>query len=162
MSTTIQVRPATLADVSAMAQVHVDGWAETYRGLLADHILDDPDFVPSREHQWTTALTDPRFTSHRTAVAEEGDRIIGLAMAGPTADQQEPLHLYVLYVLARWHGSGAGTGLLDAVLARDEPATLWVASPNPRAQAFYRKHGFQPDGAEKVEDGLKEIHMTRQ
>ncbi|WP_337993494.1 GNAT family N-acetyltransferase [Arthrobacter agilis] len=162
MSETIQVRPAQLTDVSAMARVHVEAWAETYRGLLADHILDDPTFRSARERQWTTALTDPRFSSHRVAVAEEGDVLVGIAMSGPTSDGSDALHLYVLYVLQQWHGSGAGADLLEAVLPPDEAATLWVADPNPRAQAFYRKHRFEPDGIEKVEDDLKEIHLTRE
>jgi predicted GNAT family N-acyltransferase len=38
---------------------------------------------------------------------------------------------------------------------------LWVADPNPRAQAFYRKHGFVADGAAQVEDGVREIRMVR-
>lgn len=161
MSEEIRVRPAQLADVPAMAVVHVDAWAETYRGLLADQVLEDPAFFSARERQWTTALTDVRFSSYRVAVAEQGNVIIGIAMSGPTADEFEVLHLYVLYVLRQWHGSGVGSNLLEAVLAPCEAATLWVADPNPRAQAFYRKYRFEADGVEKVEDNLKEIHMVR-
>ncbi len=144
-----------------MAQVIVQAWGETYRGLISDHILDDPEFTPARERQWTTVLTDPRFIAHRVAVAEINGSIVGVAMSGPGASGSDPLQLYVLYVLKQCHGSGAGTTLLEAVLAPGEAATLWVADPNPRAQAFYRKHGFQPDGLEKVEDDLPMIHMIR-
>ncbi|MFC3299343.1 GNAT family N-acetyltransferase [Arthrobacter agilis] len=161
MSETSRVRPAQLVDVPAIAQVHVDAWAETYRGLIADQILDDPTFFSARERQWTTALTDPRFSSHRVAVAEQGDLITGIAMSGPTAEEPDVLHLCVLYLLRQWHRSGSGTDLLEAVLAPGEAATLWVADPNPRAQAFYRKHRFEADGVEKVEDDLKEVHMVR-
>jgi hypothetical protein len=42
-----------------------------------------------------------------------------------------------------------------------EPAALWVADPNPRAQAFYRKHGFAADGTARSEDGVQEIRMAR-
>ena len=45
-----------------------------------------------------------------------------------------------------------------------EPTTragLWVAGPNPGAQAFYRKHDFMIDGAAKVEDGVRELRMVR-
>jgi len=38
---------------------------------------------------------------------------------------------------------------------------LWVADPNPRAQAFYAKHGFVPDGTVRVDDGVREVRMTR-
>ncbi|KRE71618.1 GNAT family N-acetyltransferase [Arthrobacter sp. Soil762] len=43
----------------------------------------------------------------------------------------------------------------------DDSAALWVADPNPRAQAFYRKHGFVADGTVNVEDGVREIRMVR-
>jgi hypothetical protein len=41
------------------------------------------------------------------------------------------------------------------------PATLWVADPNPRAQAFYRKNGFVADGTVKTEDDVREVRMVR-
>jgi hypothetical protein len=59
------------------------------------------------------------------------------------------------------HGTGAGSALLEAVVDPEESAALWVADPNPRAQAFYRKHGFVADGAAQVEDGMREIRMVR-
>lgn len=33
--------------------------------------------------------------------------------------------------------------------------------PYPRAQAFYRKHGFVPDMTSKIDDGVREIRMVR-
>jgi ribosomal protein S18 acetylase RimI-like enzyme len=69
--------------------------------------------------------------------------------------------LYVLYVQAADHGTGAGLALLDAVVDPKESAALWVADPNPRAQAFYRKHGFVADGTAQVEDGVREIRIVR-
>jgi predicted GNAT family N-acyltransferase len=67
----------------------------------------------------------------------------------------------VLYVVASAHGSGAGAALLDAVIDPHESAALWVADPNPRAQAFYRRHGFVADGSVQVDDGVREIRMVR-
>jgi hypothetical protein len=54
-----------------------------------------------------------------------------------------------------------GKALLDAVVAPGETAALWVADPNPRAQAFYRKHVFVPDGVSQTEDNVREIRMVR-
>ena len=45
----VVVRAPQLADVPAMARVLVQSWRETYRGLMADAVLDDPEFVPARE-----------------------------------------------------------------------------------------------------------------
>jgi GNAT superfamily N-acetyltransferase len=162
-SRTPEVRPARIDDIPAMARVHVRSWQQTYRGLMSDEILDDPGFVSRRERLWTAALSDERYANHRVAVAEHCGKVVGIAMAGPpTADDSSlALHLYVLYLLDAHHGSGAGSELLEAVLGPTESASLWVADPNPRAQAFYSKHGFRPDGTYRVEDGVREIRMSR-
>ncbi|WP_207205383.1 GNAT family N-acetyltransferase [Microbacterium protaetiae] len=161
----VRIRPAVADDAAGMARVHVETWRETYRGLMRDEVLDRPGFEASRHKFWTAAITDPRFARNRIAVAHRGDELIGIAMAGPPmdagADASWSAQLYVLYVYAAHHGSGAGGGLLDAVIDPGEPAALWVADPNPRAQAFYRKHGFAPDGTSKVDDGVGEIRMVR-
>jgi GNAT superfamily N-acetyltransferase len=84
-------------------------------------------------------------------------------MSGPPLDAGAAWarQLYVLYVHAADHGTGAGPALLEAVVDPEEPAALWVADPNPRAQAFYRRHGFAADGAAQVEGGVREIRMVR-
>lgn len=146
-----------------MARVNVRSWRETYRGLMPDRVLDDPGFESARERFWTAILTEDRYRACRAAVAERGGEIIGIALAGPAEDPASPwrMQLYVLYVVAAEHGTGAGAALLDAVVDPHEPALLWVADPNPRAQAFYRKHGFVRDGVVQVEDGVREIRMVR-
>jgi GNAT superfamily N-acetyltransferase len=159
-----EVRPARVEDVSAMARVHVLSWQQAYRGLMSDEILDDPTFVSRRERLWTAALSDERYASYRVAVAEHCGEVVGIAMAGPPLgddDSSSAAHLDVLYLLDAHHGSGAGTELLEAVIGPAESASLWVADPNPRAQAFYRKHGFRPDGMFRLEHGIREIHMSR-
>ena len=147
-----------------MARVHVETWRETYRGIMRDEVLDRPGFVASRTRFWTAALTDPHFARNRAAVAELDGEIIGIAMSGPPmdadADPAWTAQLYLIYVYAAHHGTGAGSRLIDAVLP-DEPASLWVADPNPRAQSFYRKNGFVADGATKVDDGVREVRMVR-
>lgn len=162
MSAAPTVRTAVPSDAAAMARVHVASWRSTYRGLMPDAMLDDPGFVARREGFWTTALTDERFAANRVAVAVDDGAVVGIAMSGPVADADPGVrHLYVLYLLDGHHGSGAGSALLDAVIEPTEPAVLWVADPNPRAQAFYRKRGFVADGVEQVEDGVREIRMVR-
>jgi GNAT superfamily N-acetyltransferase len=163
VTSSLTVRPAQVEDVAHMARVNVRCWQETYRGLMSDVVLDDPGLVAARERFWTAALTDERYHENRTAVAERDGRLVGIAMSGPPlgAAAAWARQLYVLYVYAADHGTGAGRALLEAVLDPAESAVLWVADPNPRAQAFYRKHGFVADGATQVEDGVHEIRMAR-
>jgi predicted GNAT family N-acyltransferase len=130
---------------------------------MPDAVLDDPGFPAARERFWTAALTDRRYRENRTAVAEREGRLIGVAMSGPPLDaaSQWARQLYVLYVVTAEHGTGAGRALLQAVMDPAESAAVWVADPNPRAQTFYRKHGFVADGTAQVDDGVREIRMVR-
>jgi GNAT superfamily N-acetyltransferase len=159
----VSVRPARIDDVAQMARVVVRCWQETYRGLMPDAVLDDPGLPAARERFWATVLTDDRYRENRVAVAERAGGLVGIAMSGPPLDAGATWarQLYVLYVYAADHGTGAGPALLEAVIDPQEPASLWVADPNPRAQAFYRKHGFVPDGTAQLEDGVREIRMVR-
>ena len=50
---------------------------------------------------------------------------------------------------------------MNAVVDPAESVALWVVDPNPRAHAFYRKHGFVADGTAQFEDGVREIRMVR-
>jgi GNAT superfamily N-acetyltransferase len=163
VGSSLTVRPARVEDVAQMARVNVRCWQETYRGLMTDAVLDDPGLPAARERFWTGALTDKRYRANRVAVAERDGDLIGIAMSGPGLDAEAawPRQLYVLYVYAADHGTGAGRALLEAVVDPAEPAALWVADPNPRAQAFYRKHGFVADGSAKSEHGVREIRMVR-
>jgi GNAT superfamily N-acetyltransferase len=146
-----------------MARVNVRCWQETYRGLMPDAVLDDPGFVAARERFWTAALTDGRYRANRAAVAERGGELVGIAMSGLPldADAAWDRQLYILYVLKADHGTGAGPALLEAVVDPAEAVALWVADPNPRAQAFYRRHGFVADGASQVDGGVREVRMVR-
>ena len=146
-----------------MARVNVRCWQETYRGLMSDAELDDPGFLAVRERFWTAALTEEGHRENRVAVAERDGELIGIAMSGSALDAgaAEARQLYVLYVYVADHGTGAGPALLEAVVDPEESVALWVADPNPRAQAFYRKHGFIADGAAQIEGGLRVIRMVR-
>lgn len=146
-----------------MAAVHVRSWQETYRGLMSAKILDDPRLVSRRERFWDAVLSDDKRPENRIAVAEHDGEIVGIAFSGVPLDDDWPwaIQLYVLYLLSAFHGSGASIELLEAVVPPTENAGLWVADPNPRAQAFYRKQGFRSDSTSQVKDEVREIRMTR-
>ena len=74
-------------------------------------------------------------------------------LAGLDLDAASTLHAVVM--------SKKAPALLKAVVNPEESVALWVADPNPRAQAFYRKHGFVADGAAQAEGGMREIRMVR-
>ncbi|WP_298462393.1 GNAT family N-acetyltransferase [uncultured Cellulomonas sp.] len=162
MDSEVVVRSARLDDAFALARVHVGTWRETYRGVMRDVVLEAPDFIARREQFRTTVLSDARFDGG-VAVAERDDEIVGIALAGPATgdDARRVTQLYVLYTYLAVHGSGVGSALLAAVFNERTSSALWVAEPNSRAHAFYRKHGFVRDGTIKVDDGVLEVRMVR-
>lgn len=157
------VRPAEASDLDALVALHVATWKEAYTHLLPDGFFDD-EHTRQRRAMWTRILEDD--SPERIArVAADGDRLVGLAMSGPSmsvSGEEVPRErqLYMLYVLAAEYGTGAGQALFDAVIGAD-PAVLWVAKENPRAIAFYRRNGFEFDGVEQIDPGAPAITDAR-
>lgn len=82
-----------------MAKVHVDSWQETYHDSMPHDVLYAPDFLERRKQLWNSLFTEDNQEKHKVAVAELDGRIVGIAMAGPSKDEdrQGELELFVLY-----------------------------------------------------------------
>jgi len=158
------LRTATPDDAETVPRLHLAAWRESYGHLLP------AEFFETRE-----AAMDERIERHREALAgsyqpvlahDAGGELVGMAFAAPSRDEDAPcgLELQLIYALQRVHGTGVGQALLDAVIGK-EVAYLWVLEDNPRAQAFYRRNGFAPDGKRELLpaewEELPEIRMVR-
>jgi ribosomal protein S18 acetylase RimI-like enzyme len=105
------------------------------------------------EQQQAAELGDPQIT---TLMAEVDDRLAGFAqlrLGRPPAcvSGPAPIELWRFYVDRPFHGRGVSQALMAGVLAtaRERHAdTLWLGvwERNERAQAFYRKCGFEDVG----------------
>jgi GNAT superfamily N-acetyltransferase len=94
-----------------------------------------------------------------TYVAEIDDAFAGYCyVAAPSREADlgpEAAELVAMYVDPdRWR-EGVGKALMEAALERlaglpYEDAVLWTFKENDRAIAFYERHGWRPDGAEKI------------
>jgi len=116
--------------------------------------------VIDREVRWRDRLVSGART---IALAESGTTLIGVVSWGQSASADAPaLELKSLYVDAGHRGSGVAAALMDRAIGA-LPAHLWVFETNPRAQAFYAKHGFLFDGHRKVDivTGLWERRFVR-
>jgi ribosomal protein S18 acetylase RimI-like enzyme len=158
---TFTVRLAVPSDADGAGRVHAQAWREAYRGILSDEwiaaVSDD-----ERIARWEKILNEPNAATQW--VAEDGGRIVGFAASGPARDEVSvrELELWSMYVLESHQRRGIATALADAAIG-DHPASLWVVAQNTRAQAFYRRLGFEPDGAESVFEAwdVAELRMTR-
>ena len=141
----LRVRPASVDDARGIAEVHVQAWREAYARHLPAEFLRALTVEP-RVDRWAAIIADDVTDVH---IAESGGRIVGWATAGDGRDDDRPVRreLEGIYVLAELYGTGAGALLLDAAIGTGD-AYLWMMDDNPRAEAFYRRHGFARDGRE--------------
>ena len=68
-----------------------------------------------------------------------------------------------LFVEPAFHSAGIGGALLDYAVTQLEANELWALEKNRRAIAFYARHGFEPTGEKRLEEGTKEylIRLAR-
>ena len=164
------IREATADDAEAIGRMHYASWREAYGPLLPDGFFS-AEGEAGRVERWRRILAEPPAEASTLRIAVRGDEVVGLASAGPARpnDTAGPpvrdRELWALYVRANEYGTGLAHELLTAVLPDDVPAELWVFEANPRARAFYAKHGFAPDGARHVFGpdlgGQPEIRLVR-
>ena len=140
----------------AVARVHVRAWQVAYRNLLPDDYLNSlkPE---DRAQRYTFGGTDPREPMTTVAVDERGT-IRGFATTCAARDADVPGHgeLAAIHVDPDCWGRGVGvallasarTFLLDSGFRR---AILWVLVGNTRAERFYMKDGWTPDGVQRTD-----------
>ncbi|WP_433759832.1 N-acetyltransferase family protein [Nocardia sp. CA-135398] len=156
-----RIAPLTAEYVHGVAECHIACWREAYRGLVPDHILDAFE-VERRAEQWERVRVRNPGCAY---VALVDDEVIGFSCASAARDEAPvtPTELNALYVRAAWYGTGVAHDLISAAVPPDIPCSLWVFEKNPRAQAFYRKHGFELDGTSRIEafTPAVEVRMVR-
>ncbi|MBG6183465.1 GNAT superfamily N-acetyltransferase [Arthrobacter sp. CAN_A214] len=83
----------------------------------------------------------------RSWLAFDADGVpVAIATSGPGRDADRPdFELHHIYTLNRTHGSGLGQRLITTAIG-EKPAYLWILEGNPRAERFYARNGFIPDG----------------
>lgn len=161
------IREARASDLGAAARVRARCWRESFAGVLPDDVLDNADaWAPEVARGWASELR-ARGATYWLGVDADGE-IVGIAHADAAVEADAPasVELRTLYVLERAKGSGLAKALLHRALVDDLAAHLWVIEGNERAIRFYRKRGFEPDGA--VRDiqpgwpGGRQLRMVRQ
>jgi ribosomal protein S18 acetylase RimI-like enzyme len=146
------IRPATPKDAQRLAEIHVSAWQAAYRGQLDDEYLDGLK-VDDRLEQHRRSLKEQR-ADWRTWLAEDGGRVVGFAVTGPSEDadaERTTAEVYAIYLEPDRVGTGLGRDLFSHAVTdlRErgfDAITLWVLETNERARRFYEAAGWKPDG----------------
>lgn len=156
------VRPAVVADATAITDAHLTGWQHAYRGLLPDKLLDGLD-RQRRTDSWKDLLggDDPN-----TLVAEVDGEVVGFSNYGPARhDTVEWGELYAIYVHPVHWGGGHGRQLIEAVESAlvalgYGKAHLWVLDGNRGARDFYERQGWVLNQAAELRDDIGGTTVT--
>jgi L-amino acid N-acyltransferase YncA len=132
---TVRVRGAAIADAAAIAQVHVDTWRTTYKGIMTDESLASLSY-DQRQQTWEAAIRSPVRSTVLVAEDDSG-QVVGFASCGAARGENEfEGELYAIYVTQSAQGKGIGRELSNSV-ARDLKARgfnsmlVWVLADNP-------------------------------
>jgi GNAT superfamily N-acetyltransferase len=157
-----QLREARPADAEDYVRCHVDCLAETYAAIMPPAFVEDqrrriPERIVATRAAWSSGHQPDQRPTRSWLALDENGAAVGVASSGegqqpweaelgapepPTACQLDHI-----YTLSRTHGTGLGQALLDLAIG-DHEACLWILHGNRRAQRFYLRNGFCPDGVE--------------
>ena len=146
----IALRLASTADCAAVAAVHARARSAYYRGRVPDQEL--AEYAGTLPARYQEVMARPGMT---VRCAEQDAVVVGVTVAGadrePGARQAGIARLYQIQVEPSCWRHGVGSRLMAACV-RDWQAAgigharLDVWEHNARAQAFYARHGWRPDG----------------
>jgi ribosomal protein S18 acetylase RimI-like enzyme len=150
----IQYRDAVGADAAALA-----AFAEATFTATFGHLYPPQDLAAFVTEKYRAPIIAAELADAETRyrLALRGDAIVGYCKMGAVdmdVDATEAVELHRLYVDAGAKGSGIAQALMDEALAwargRGAKAMyLSVWENNARAQAFYRRYGFEHIGEHK-------------
>jgi GNAT superfamily N-acetyltransferase len=162
MAEEYDLRPVTLDDAEEYVRCHVDCLAETYATIMPpafaeEHRQQIPEQVVRTREAWRANAEQPELRAAAWLARDASGAVVGVVRAGAGVQQWErdlgappttvPFQLHHLYTRQRTHGSGLGRRLLETAIG-DEETYLWILHGNARADRFYRRQRFAPDGDE--------------
>lgn len=166
----IEVRPATVRDAKAIAEIHATSSQAAFKALFPG---EQAPVISADKGQayWRDAI---EFAEPQVYVAVDGEKVVGFVGFDRSRDKGTPNttgEIWAIYLDPAYWGQGAGLALWDA--ARDglveegcTKVSIWVPLGNERALRFHDLAGFKremttiktvPMGSVKVE----EIRMKR-
>jgi ribosomal protein S18 acetylase RimI-like enzyme len=150
----VAYRDATRADAAAIAAFAARTFCETFAHLYPP---EDLTAFLAQKYSEEIQAREMAIPPNRYRLALQGGRIVGYCLMGGLdidVRDAEALELHRLYVDTPVKGAGVAQELMRDCLAwaraKGAPALyLSVWENNARAQAFYKRHGFEHVGEHK-------------
>jgi diamine N-acetyltransferase len=165
------LRRAQALDAAALAELAERTFRDTFAAVNTPENMDlhcAASFGPAIQAR---EISDPSLV---TTIAESNRQLVGftqlrLLHGSKAVSFSRPAELHRIYVAHERHGQGLAQELMNNALeeaARQECDGVWLGvwEKNPRALAFYRKHGFQSVGEHAFSVGhdlQRDIIMAR-
>ncbi|MBT0571601.1 GNAT family N-acetyltransferase [Curvibacter sp. CHRR-16] len=166
-TTSYKVRPATLRDAKAIAELQNQTIREAYKTMLGDAPLPVMP-LEKRQAYWREAI---EYAEPQVQVAIDDDKIVGFVGFDRSRDKGTPPtmgEVWALYVNPSHWDRGVGLSLWDAAREglQDEGCSnvsVWVPLGNERALRFFELAGFKRElnSAKTVAVGLSKIEEIR-
>lgn len=140
------IRTADAADCDKIGALQVKVWLETYRGLIADSVLDTLSTVDQAANWRRILLREPPVV---LSVAERSSgKLLGFAGGGARRGKRlaHECEVFAIYVLGAAQRQGLGRALMQSVgrqlaVQGYRSLCLWVLRDNHRARRFYESLG---------------------
>lgn len=149
----VQVAKATLQEMTLVQTIGREVYTETFQPFnTAENMrayLDEAYNLPQLEREWA----EPGAVYYLAWVGDVPAGFLRLRRNDEVAHELGPntLELQRLYIHSRFHGLGVASKLMDVFVAEGHARQvdwLWLGvwEKNFRAQAFYKKWGFEKFG----------------
>lgn len=157
------IRPASIADVQAIARVDVETWRATYAGILPDAVLLDMS-LRQRSAFWTRFVT--AHPNDVIVAVDSRNQILGFGSCGAQRDTNLAAggEVFSIYVHPDLQGQGIGRQLLLSLFFRlaqngFDACLLWVLEGNP-SRYFYERLGGRAVARKTLRYGGRDIGAT--
>lgn len=151
MARAMELRPATLADVPALAALGRESFTAAFGDLYQPQDLAE-FLAEAHDERLIASEIAGGECRHRLAVADDGT-LLGyckLRVNGKLSELShaaDPIELAQLYCAGSATGQGVGAALMDwvlgeAIAGEHDAIVLSVYSENHGAQRFYKRYGF--------------------
>ena len=135
------IRKAKIEDAEVIAQISVETWQNTYRGIIDSSILNARNVDEKRISSWVRIIES---SERIVLVCENDEEIVGYLSAGPARDNYGIKNeICALYVKPAEQRKGVGTMLIKTYkqTIHNKKFYLYALKKNLQAARFYEKNG---------------------